>query len=176
MTYGSRNFSPLPSLFISSNFLTTNFIILCFLSLDFSSAPTSLFPAKFKTREEQMILEFVTTAVEVHFVWHDIWVATEWGRGPTDDSCSFFFNSVSLCKCHRLLGGKTYIAMVELPQELFREQAKPRWTYQRTTKLCCTILMYTILHISCWQGGKSNAHNSNKCIPYRELQKILHKK
>jgi len=64
-----------------------------------------------------------------------------------------------------------------LSQQLFHEQAKPRWAYQPTAKLRSTVLMYTIFHISCWQRGKSiDAHNSNKCIPYRELQKILRKK
>jgi len=34
-----------------------------------------------------MILEVVTNAVEVHSVWQDIWVATEWGRRPTETAC-----------------------------------------------------------------------------------------
>jgi hypothetical protein len=33
-----------------------------------------------------MVLDFGTIAVEVHSVWHDIWVATEWGRRTEEGS------------------------------------------------------------------------------------------
>jgi hypothetical protein len=75
-----------------------------------------------QTRGQQSVLKISKSTVEVHSVWHDIYVATETGGKMR----AVLYYSMRLRKSDRERARDLRRDAQILPQQFFRELAKPR--------------------------------------------------
>jgi hypothetical protein len=81
-----------------------------------------------RTQEQQTVLKIAKSTVEVHSLWHDIYVATETGG----QMWAFVYYSVLLRKSEGPTPRCTNTTIIIFPQI-----RKPRCANPRTRRVCC---------------------------------------
>jgi hypothetical protein len=103
-----------------------------------------------RTQGQQSVIKTAKSTVEVHSVWHDIYVATETGGHMR----AVVYYSVRLRKRDRERARDLRRVAQILPQQFFREYAKPQCGNSRTRRVCCGNKKYRYLSFVMMQWNR----------------------